>query len=108
MIIILQGILFIIFSTIIALFYTFNGFSNKKEVDNLKKWVHKAGIRAIKTFCQTALALLPTNAVVEQVNIKIVLLTSLYAAFLSLLTSVAGLPELKQENNKIIEFEEEI
>ena len=59
-----------------------------------KSWWKAAGIRAIKTLCQTAIALIGTTAVMEHVNWIAVGSASLLAAILSLLTSLAGLPEL--------------
>lgn len=59
-----------------------------------KNWWKAAGIRAIKTLCQTAIALIGTTAAMEQVNWIAVGSASLLAAILSLLTSLAGLPEL--------------
>lgn len=59
-----------------------------------KSWWKAAGIRAIKTVCQTAIALIGTTAVMEQVNWLAVGSASLLAGILSLLTSLAGLPEL--------------
>lgn len=59
-----------------------------------KSWWKAAGIRALKTLCQTAIALIGTTAVMEQVNWIAVGSASLLAAILSLLTSLAGLPEL--------------
>lgn len=59
-----------------------------------KDWWKAAGIRAIKTVCQTAIALIGTTAVMEQVNWIAVGSASLLAGILSLLTSLAGLPEL--------------
>lgn len=58
------------------------------------KWFRAAGIRAIKTVCQTAIATIGTSALMSDVNWKIVISTSLLAGILSLLTSLAGLPEL--------------
>ena len=62
-----------------------------------KKWWKCAGIRALKTICQTAIATIGTAVVLEEVNWLMVLSASLLAGFLSLLTSLAGLPELKEE-----------
>lgn len=64
-----------------------------------KKWFKAAGIRAIKTVAQTAVATIGTSAVISEVNWAIVGSASLLAGILSLLTSVAGLPEVdgKQE-----------
>lgn len=59
-----------------------------------KRWVEAAGIRAIKTLAQTAVATIGTAAALESVDWRMVLSASVLAAILSLLTSVAGLPEL--------------
>lgn len=58
------------------------------------KWWKAAGIRAIKTFCQTAVATIGTSAVLSEINWLTVGSASVVAALLSLLTSVAGLPEV--------------
>ena len=63
-----------------------------------KKWFKAAGIRAVKTFFQTFVATIGTSAVIEQVDWKIVISASALAAILSLGTSLAGLPEVKEEN----------
>ena len=65
-----------------------------------KTWLRAAGIRAVKTVAQTALASLGTSAVLSDVNWTMVLSVSLLAGLLSLLTSVAGLPELTTENEE--------
>lgn len=61
----------------------------------MKEWVKAAGIRAIKTVAQTAIATIGTSAVISDVNWAIVASASVLAGILSLLTSVAGLPELE-------------
>lgn len=60
-----------------------------------KKWWKAAGIRAIKTICQTAVATIGTATVLEEVNWIMIGSASLLAGLLSLLTSLAGLPELE-------------
>jgi hypothetical protein len=60
------------------------------------KWLKAAGIRAVKTVAQTAVALIPVGVSVEEVGWVAVVGTSALAGIVSLLTSVAGLPELKE------------
>ena len=62
-----------------------------------KQWFKAAGIRSLKTICQTAIATIGTSAVLSAVDWKVVISASLLAGILSLLTSVAGLPEVKEE-----------
>ena len=59
-------------------------------------WFKAAGVRAIKTVAQTAAATIGTSAVMGDVNWKLVLSSSVLAGILSLLTSVAGLPEVEE------------
>lgn len=61
----------------------------------MKMWFKAAGIRAIKTIAQTAVAMIGTSVVIAQVDWLMVVSASALAGVLSLLTSVAGLPELK-------------
>lgn len=61
------------------------------------KWWKAAGIRAIKTVAQTAVATIGTSAVISEVNWLVVASASALAGILSLLTSVAGLPEVKED-----------
>lgn len=61
-----------------------------------KDWIKAAGIRALKTVAQTAAATIATAAVMSDVNWLMVGSASLLAGILSLLTSVAGLPELEK------------
>lgn len=66
----------------------------------MKKWIKAAGIRAIRTWAQAFIALVPTTAVViSDLNWKICLSGATLAAVISLVTSIAGLPELKEEND---------
>ena len=60
-----------------------------------KQWWKAAGLRAVKTVAQTAVALISTNLLIEEVNWAMVVSASVLAGLLSLLTSVAGLPEVK-------------
>ncbi len=57
-------------------------------------WLHAAGVRALKTVAQTAVATIGTAAALGQVDWRLVASASVLAGVLSLLTSVAGLPEL--------------
>lgn len=64
---------------------------------NWKLWCKAAGVRAVKTVAQTAMATIGTAMVLDEVNWIMVGSASLLAGLLSLLTSVAGLPEVKAE-----------
>ena len=64
---------------------------------NIEKWLKAAAVRAVKTIAQTAVATIGTSAVLSAVDWKVVLSASLLAGLLSVLTSVAGLPEVKDE-----------
>ena len=61
-----------------------------------KAWFKAAGIRSLKTICQTAIATIGTSAILSAVDWKIVISASLLAGLLSILNSFAGLPELKE------------
>lgn len=62
-----------------------------------KLWAKAAGIRALRTVAQTAIAMIGTTALLEQVNWLAVLSASVLAGILSILTSLAGLPEVPEE-----------
>lgn len=63
-----------------------------------KKWLKCAGVRAVKTIAQTAVATIGTAAVLGDVNWAMVASASVLAGVLSLLTSVAGIPEVGEKN----------
>lgn len=63
--------------------------------NNTKNWIKAAGIRAVKTVAQTAVATIGTAAALDSVNWVMVVSASILAGILSILTSIAGLPEVK-------------
>ena len=69
---------------------------------NWGTWFKAAGIRALKTIAQTAIATIGTSAVISEVNWLMVGSASLLAGILSLLTSVAGIPEVPDEPDDAI------
>ncbi len=64
-----------------------------------KRWLKAAGIRAIKTMAQSALACLSTSAMLEDINWRMVVSVSVLAGVLSVCTSFAGLPEVKEDED---------
>lgn len=64
-----------------------------------KEWMRAAGIRAVRTAAQTAVAVIGTAAAMGDVNWLMVVSTSALAGILSLLTSIAGLPEVDSDEN---------
>lgn len=63
-------------------------------------WWKAAGIRALRTVAQTALATIGTTALLEEVNWIAVVSASILAGILSMLTSLSGLPEVKEEDEE--------
>lgn len=68
--------------------------------DKTRKWLKAAGVRAVKTVAQTAAATIGTTMVISEVDWLMVGSASLLAGVLSLLTSVAGLPELDDKTGE--------
>lgn len=64
-----------------------------KDSVNTRKWMVNAGIRAVKTMAQTAVAVMGTSTVLSAIDWRMVLSTAIVAGIVSILTSVAGLPE---------------
>ena len=60
------------------------------------KWLKAAAVRAVKTIAQTAVAMIGTATVLAEVDYQIVISASILAGILSVLTSIAGLPEVKK------------
>ena len=73
----------------------------KKTKEYWLQWIKKAGIRALKTVAQTAVATIGTSAAMGDVNWLMVASASCLAGILSLLTSIAGLPELTEEEASV-------
>lgn len=65
--------------------------------DKTKKWIKAAGVRAVKTIAQTAIATIGTAAALGSVDWIMVASASALAGILSILTSIAGLPEVKEQ-----------
>ncbi len=65
---------------------------------NAKEWLKAAGVRALKTVAQTAIATIGVSALMTEVDWIAVASASILAGILSLLTSIAGLPELEKDD----------
>jgi len=63
---------------------------------NWKSWIKAAAIRCIKTIAQAAIAMIGTSAVLSEIDWKLVISASVVAGILSILTSIAGLPEVEE------------
>lgn len=66
-----------------------------KKKRNWEQWAKAAGVRAVKTFAQSMVALLPAAATITAVNWKVTVGTAALAGLASLFTSIAGLPEVE-------------
>lgn len=67
---------------------------------NWKQWLKAAGVRAVKTVAQTAVATIGASAVISEVDWILLVSASLLAGVVSLLTSIAGLPEVPAETTE--------
>lgn len=65
--------------------------------ENFKEWVKCAGIRAIKTVAQAAIGAIGAATMFSEINVTVVVSTALLAGVVSLLTSIAGLPEVGEK-----------
>lgn len=65
--------------------------------NKLKKWIRAAAVRCVKTVAQTAIATIGTSAMIGDVNWLMVISSAGLAGLLSILTSIAGLPEVKED-----------
>ena len=63
---------------------------------DIKKWFKAAGVRSVKTIAQTAVGVIGSSAIISEVDWRVVVSASILAGVVSLLTSVAGLPEIKE------------
>lgn len=74
----------------------------------MKTWIKCAGVRAIKTMAQTAVSLITVGATMSEIDWAMVGSAAVLSGILSLLTSVAGLPELKNVSQQTLEEESEV
>lgn len=75
---------------------------------NWKLWIKAAAIRAVKTICQAAIATIGTAAIISEIDWKYIVSASLLAGILSVLTSLAGLPEVDNGERFTIESFDEL
>ena len=73
---------------------------------NWKKWIKAAAVRAVKTIAQAAVASIGAAVVISEVDWKYIVSASLLAGILSILTSLAGLPEVDQQN-QVVRFDDD-
>lgn len=66
----------------------------------MKEWFKAAGIRALKTMAQSAIAIISTSAILEDVNWRMVISSAILAGVLSICTSIAGLPEVEVKEDE--------
>lgn len=66
----------------------------------MKEWLKAAGIRALKTMAQSAVAVMSTSAILEDVNWRMVISSAILAAVLSVCTSIVGLPEVEAKEDE--------
>lgn len=70
-----------------------------KKKWNWKKWIQAAGVRAVKTMAQTAIALIPASVMISAVDWRTVLGTAALSGVVSMLTSLAGIPEVDENED---------
>lgn len=70
-----------------------------KKKWNWRKWIQAAGVRAVKTMAQTAIALIPASVMISAVDWKTVLGTAALSGVVSMLTSLAGIPEVDENED---------
>lgn len=69
--------------------------------EKVLNWIKAAGIRALKTFAQTMGSLMTVGAAINEIDWKYIVSVAVVSAVYSLVTSIAGLPELKKEKGEI-------
>lgn len=76
------------------------------DIKGLKEWAAAASIRAVKTMAQSAVAMIGVSVVMSDVNWPMVLSASVLSGVLSMLTSVAGIPEV-EDGKSLVKIEDE-
>lgn len=72
-----------------------------RDCTYFKRWMKAALIRAIKTVAQAAIGVIGTSAIISEIDWKLVVSAAAVAGVVSLLTSIAGLPEVEQEESHV-------